>query len=193
MNKKLVFLALVFSVLVVFNALPALAGYGQSRQSFSLSHKEYPFFELGEGSHAGPKWTAGMDYPIQKTYHGRNNIHTSPVWGIVMKIGGTSITSIISISSGCDFEINWKTMMVVHKATETVTFSDGTIVLSIIERIDYSTMESEGSIIGFGTGNYEDVKITGKTSSGIVGFDIIEGNPVPILQINHIGTIMGWP
>lgn len=190
MNKKLVFLALVLSVLVVFNVLPALAGYGQSRQSFSLSHKEYPFFELGEGSHAGPKWSAGMDYPIQKTYHGRNNIHTSDAWDIVLEIGGFSIdTENVIITSGCDFEINWKTMMVVHKATETVTFDDGTIVLSIIERIDYSTMVSEGNIIGVGTGNYEDVKITGKTSSGIVGF----GAEGPILQINHTGTIMGWP
>ena len=133
-----------------------------------------------------------MDYPTQKTFHGRNVVHSSPIWDVELKIGGVLVSDTFTVSSGCDFEINWKTMMVVHKVTETLTFSDGTIVLSIIEKINYNTMESEGTIVGFGTENYADVKIKGTTTSGIVGFDIMGGQPVPILQINHLGTIMGW-
>lgn len=203
MNKKV--LGLVVSLLFVAAlatpmVAPVMAGKGQTRQSFQLSRKEFPFFELGDESHASPTSSAGMDYPIQKTYHGRGNLHTSPmVWDIMLKIGGDEEDSPTSITGGCDFDINWKTGTIIHRVTETLTFdSSGTIVLSIIEKIyNYGspTMTSEGTLIGFGTGIFEDVKIVGTTSSEIV--DWIDFGPgigyVPVLEITHYGVIMGWP
>jgi hypothetical protein len=103
------------------------------------------------------------------------------------------------LEGGCDFEINWKTGTVVHKVIETLTFGiDDTMVLSIIEKINNygsPTMDSEGTLVGFGTGIFEDVKIVATTASEIVGWTDFgpDVGYVPILGITHTGTIMGWP
>ena len=170
-----------------------LAGKGQTKQSFELFYKEYPFSTFGEESHASPKESEGMDYPDQRTFHGRDCTHDSPMLEHTLTIDGVSITAPFIKVGGCDFEFNAKTWMVIHKATETLTFgSYGTIVLSIIEEIDYSTMMSEGTFVGYGKGGLEDVKIVGKSSSMIVDFADMGGQIIPILGITHTGTIMGW-
>jgi hypothetical protein len=189
--NKIAVVVIALAVVLLVSPLigTVFAGKGQIKQSFDFSYKEYPMYTDGPDSHASPKGSEGAD---QITFHGRGTTHDSPILEYTLAIGGVSIEAPFTKEGGCDYDFNSKTMMVIHRATETLTFGRyGTIVLSIIEKIDFSTMVSEGTFVGFGTDGFKDVKIVGKSSSMIVDFDYELG--VPILGITHTGTIMGWP
>ena len=198
MNKKMlgVFVSLLAVVLLASLLVGTVfAGKGQTRQSFELSYKEWPISTNGPDSHASPKGSEGADV---RTFHGRDCTHDSPILESAITIGviPEERFTITGREGGCNYEFNSKTMMVIHRATENLTLSSdqtvrGTIVLSIIEKIDWAslTMDCEGTFVGFGTGIFEDVKIVGTTSSGLVD-DLVWGY---CIQITLAGTVMGWP
>ena len=200
-KKKL--LAIVLALAVVLLATPFVgmvqAGKGQTRQSFEFFWKEWPFSTDGADAHGSPRDLEGADY---RTFHGRGTSHDSPLLEYAITIGGNleERFTVTGREGGCDYEFNSKTMMVIHRGTETLTLSSGVtvqgaIVLSITEKIDWSTMQSEGTFVGFGTGAFGGVKIVGTASSGIVGWTDFGGDIglVPILGITLAGTVMGWP
>jgi hypothetical protein len=194
MNKKLLGLVLSITFLAML-VTPAMAGKGQKRQSFEFSFKEYPLSTDGPDSHAGPKGSMlGLDL---RTFHGRDCTHDSPILEYVINIADipTSYT-ITGREGGCNYEFNSKTMIVIHKSTETLTLSNsetdqGTIILSIKEKIDWAspTFDTEGTFIGFGTGIFEDVKITGTTTTHLID-DVTWGY---CLEATLTGIVMGWP
>ena len=194
MNKKI--LGIVISVLTLaILVAPVMAGKGQTRQSFELVYQEHPLSADGSDSHPSPKDSVlGVDL---RTFHGRDCIHLSPILESTLFIDDTEEQFTITKQGGCNYDFNARTMMVIHRATETLTLSIGettygTIVLSIIEKIDWSTMESEGTFIGSGTDYFEDVKIVGLISSEIVFWDNFDPNQM-ILEITYSGIVMGWP
>jgi hypothetical protein len=194
MNKKLI--GALFSILTLAILIaPVMAGKEQTRQSFQLVYQEHPLSTDGPDSHAGPVGSVlGVDL---RTFHGRDCTHDSDILLSTLTIGGIAEEYTIHKQGGCNYDFNSKTMMVIHRVTETLTLSFegttyGTIVLSIIEKIDWSTMESEGTFIGSGTDMFEDVKIVGTISSEIVDWDAFDPNYM-VLEITYIGTVMGWP
>jgi len=193
--KKTTVAVLALAVVLLISPLigTVFAGKGQTRKSFEYYYEEWPIATDGPDAHASPR--GAVDY---RTFHGRDTTHDSPLLDYAITIDGNleERFTITLREGGCDYEFNAKTMMVIHRATETLTFgSYGIIVLSIIEKIDFSTMASEGTFVGFGTGIFEDVKIVGTSSSGVVGSTDFGGDigVVPILGVTIAGTVMGWP
>jgi hypothetical protein len=144
-------------------------------------------------SHAGPKKSEGMDYPYQKTYHGRGITQNVLYFELVI---GEPYSNPIIVESETAFEFNWKTMIAVHKAKTTIIFEsiEGTIEISVIEKLNYMTFESEGTFVGHGTDALKRVKVVG-TSFGEGGgwIEIAPGVWMPtIVQVTLDGTIMGW-
>lgn len=200
-SRKL--LAIVLALAIVLLASPMIgtvfAGKGQTRQSFEFFWKEWPFSTDGAGAHGSPR---GLEGAIYRTFHGRDTSHDSPLLEHAITIGGNleERFTVTGREGGCDYEFNSQTMMVIHRGTETLTLSSGetvqgTIVLSIIEKINWGTMQSEGTFVGFGKGAFEEVRIVGAASSEIVGWTDFGGEMglVPILGITLTGTVMGWP
>ena len=196
-------MVVVLALAVVLLATPyvetVFAGKGQTRQSFEFLWKEWPLSTDGPDAHGSPRGLEGADF---RTFHGRDTTHDSPLLDYAITIGGNleDRFTITGREGGCEYEFNSKTMMVIHRGTETLTLSSGVtvqgaIVLSITEKIDWSTMQSEGTFVGFGTGVLEGVKIVGTASSGIVGWTDFGGDIgwIPILGITLAGTVMGWP
>jgi len=199
MNRKLLAIVLALAVVLLVSPMvgTVFAGKGQTRQSFELVYQEHPISADGPDSHASPKGSVmGVDL---RTFHGRDCTHLSPILLSTLEIGGTVEQFTITKQGGCNYDFNAQTMMVIHRATETLTLSFegttyGTIVLSIIEKIDWSTMQSEGTFIGFGTDYFEDVKIVGKISTQIVYWDFPDFDPNEmILELTYVGTVMDWP
>ena len=193
-------LLLVLALAVVLLATPLVgtvfAGKGQTRQSFELIYQEHPLSVDGPDSHPSPKNFVELGVDL-RTFHGRDCTHLSPILESTLTVGDTVEQFTITKQGGCNYDFNAKTMMVIHRATETLTLSFeetvyGTIVLSIIEKIDWSTMQSEGTFIGSGTGLFKDVKIVGAISSGIVFWDAFDPSQM-ILELTYTGTVMGWP
>jgi len=192
--KKTTVVVLALAVVLLVSPLigTVFAGKGQTKESFEYYYEEWPLSTDGPYAHASPR--GAVDY---RTFHGRDTTHDSPLLTYAITVDGNLEDFIITEREGtCDYEFNAKTMIVIHRATETLTFgSNGIIVLSVIEKIDYSTMVSEGTFVGFGTGIFEDVKIVGTSSSGVVGSTDFGGDigVVPILGVTLAGTVMGWP
>ena len=195
-NRKIIFAVLALAVVLL--ATPyvgtVFAGKGQTSQSFEYFYKEWPLSTDGPDAHASPRGSELVDY---RTFHGRDTTHDSPILEYAITIGGNVEDRFIMIwrEGRCDYEYNAKTMICIHKATEKMTLSDGTVqgtvILSIIEKIDFAspTMDCEGTFVGFGTGAFEDVKIVSTTSSELVEDEVWSY----CLYVTVAGTVMGWP
>ncbi len=184
MNKKILILSLILASVLVLSILPVYAGKGkgQNKQAFQFNGLAIPIPDYGDPSddHAGPVWARPPDFgDYQRTFHARNCPHTMISWDI-------NIMDVISIDSTCDLDFNWNTNMFTHRVTETFTLADGTIELSLVgrESFDIATFGGDGRFVGFGTGDYEGVKIVGTYTTGL--------NPDFTLGISYTGTIMGW-
>lgn len=198
MNKKILFSVIALALILLVSPMigTVFAGKGQTKQSFEFIYQEHPISTDGPDAHASPR--EAIDF---RTFHGRDTTHDSPILEYTITIADKleERFTITGREGGCDYEFNSKTMMVIHRATETLTLSSGvtiqgTIVLSIIEKIDWSTMQSKGTFIGFGTGLFKDLKIVGTTSSEIIYWDEPNYNPNEmVLEITDLGTVMGWP
>jgi len=199
----LILLAILALTIIPVEAAP------KEKQDFTL-YWEAPMitdFDASGLGHAGPKKSAGLDYPTQKTFHGREL--SQDILLATVTIGDDDPlvwTNDFSFDSVFDFEFNWKTMFATLKTKETIDFMDGsTIELSIVERANYAELSFEGTFVGHGTGALKGVKIMGTTSGGM---KLVEINPgewgpemtevapgmwVPVMTFNRVGTIMGYP
>lgn len=90
---------------------------------------------------------------------------------------------------------------IVIQVDENITISgdnEGKLVLQV-KGNNYATGNGMGagdSFIGFGTDDFEGVKIKGTTPDGAVTvgeIDLGGGDTLPISKLERIGTIMGWP
>ena len=173
------------------------AGKGQDKLNFTLHFSNPLPLGYGEGSHAGPVKSAGQDYPVQRTFHGRNMVHD--VFEGSITIGTAEpleLNEDFTFSSEGVFDFNWKSMTAIVRNRETITFNDvdGTIELLVVDRLDYITLNCEGSIVGHGTGALKDVKICGTTSGYMSGMmEVLPDVWMPVLTFDRVGTIMGWP
>lgn len=194
-------MVVVLALAVVLLATPyvgtVMAVKGQDKLDFALHFSNPLPLGYGEGSHAGPVKSAGQDYPVQRTFHGRNMVHN--VFEGSINIGTSEpleLNEDFTFSSEGVFDFNWKSMMAIVRLRETITFTgiDGTIELSVVDRLDYITLNCEGTIEGHGTGALKDVKICGTTSGYMSGvMEVLPGVWMPVLTFDRVGTIMGWP
>lgn len=200
MNKNLLIVAVALLAVTIL-ATPlvgtAMAGKGQDKLGFILHFSNPLPLDYGEGSHAGPVKSVGQEYPIQRTFHGRNMVHN--VVAGTLTIGSYPLIGLdedFTFSSEGVFDFNWKSMTAIVRLRETITFNniDGTIELSVVDRLDYITLNSEGTIVGHGTGALKGVKIVGTTSGYMSGMmEVSPGVWSPVLTFDRVGTIMGWP
>ena len=207
MNKKIFMLTLMLLAMLTLTIIPVQAA-PKTKQDFTL-YWEAPMitdFDPLDLGVAAPKKSGGLDYPIQKTFHGREISQDILLATITI---GTNVPlewdDDFAFDSIFDFEFNWKTMCAVIKTKETIVFGDGsTIELSLVENGNYLTLTFEGTFVGHGTGALKGVKIVGTVTGGmkiieiepgVWGPEMIEVYPevwVPVLAFTREGTIMGW-
>jgi hypothetical protein len=193
-RRKILILTLILLVTFILPILPIQAAPTE-KEVFTLYYEATVVTDFNPVglSHAGPKKSEGMDYPYQKTYHGRGITQDVLYSELVI---GDPYTDPIIVESETAFEFNWKTMIAVHKAKTTISFEgiEGTIEISVIEKLNYMTFVSEGTFVGHGTDSLEGVKVVG-TSFGEGGgwIEIFPGVWMPtIVEVTLDGTIMGW-
>ena len=139
---------------------------------------------VGE-SFASPKWSAGMDYPIQRVYHIRGV--SQQILLAILTVDNNDL-EIADFTSVFDCEYNHRTMLGTLKTKETIIFDDdSTIELSIVERANYATLTFEGTFVGHGTGALKGVKIVGTTFGGVADWSTFT------MGFTREGTIMGYP
>jgi hypothetical protein len=177
MNKKI--LLTVFALAVVLLATPyigmAHAGKGETKQYYEFYLK---------GSYGpGPdtkSWTT-KDNILQV----RNLVFTASY--IEVTVGGTTYhPDVASYSCTMDFTLDLNTATLYARIHESYAIAGGTINQQTAEvATGYGTpaMAGGGSLVGFGSGALEGVKIQGTS-----GYDFTSG-----FALDRVGTIMGWP
>lgn len=192
-RKKIWFFTLILLLIFILPILPMQATPKQ-KEDFSLFYKTNittDFNPVGL-SHAGPRKSEGLEYPDQKTYHGRGITQESLFANL--NIGTDFSTTSISVVANITFEFNYKTMVAIHKVKTTIMFDDidGTIEIFVIEKLNYLTFESEGTFVGHGTDALEGVKVGGKSYAELGMMEIETDVWIPVVEITLNGTIMGW-
>jgi hypothetical protein len=149
------------------------------------------YSEYGENYHSSPKKALGMDYPDQKTFHVKEGPSTILYANITIGEGidkkdFNTTNGDFAVTSSVSFNFIWKTLTAMHKAEDTITFSDGsTLEIQAVDKLDFLTFESEGTFVGHGTVNVQKVKIEGITYAAPL--------PSGLEGITREGTVMGWP
>ena len=204
-KRKLLLTVLALAIVLLATPIigTVMAGKGQEKLDFTL-YFEAPMltdFDPQGLGHAGPKKSAGQDYPIQKTYHSKGI--SQDVLTSQLTIDGNDVSH-MSFASECGFEFNWHTMTASLKTKEKVEFMDGTIELKLVETAYYDILDFKGTFVRHGTGGLKGVKIIGTTSGGMKMIEIapdewvpemVEIAPnvwVPVMAFEREGTVMGW-
>jgi hypothetical protein len=145
--------------------------------------KQYYEFYLKGSYGPGPdtkSWTT-KDNILQV----RNLVFTASYMEVT--VGGTTYTpDPASYSSTMDFTLDLNTATLYARIHESYPIAGGTIAQQTAEvATGYGTpaMAGGGSLVGFGSGALEGVKIQGTS-----GFDFTNG-----FALDRIGTVMGWP
>jgi len=200
-NRKV--LVTVLALVVVLLAAPfiglAQAGKGQNKLEF--------LFILVGTYPAGPErtLTAGNSthyWGLPFVATGWPGPDPAPRPPLVLVIGGETIPgNLLSYEGSMRINSNENGAETI-KVTETITIEGrGTLELQVMGNIEQGQGRGAGdNFIGFGTGDFAGVKISGDTPGGAVLLGLIPtGQPppapamIPILQLTRIGTVMGWP
>jgi len=202
LNKKVLGFALA-SIILAWLVAPVMAGKGQTKVSFKLvlvgtyggpGEQKY----VGQSSHItdmpfiATGWAGSVEYP-------------DPYAPLVLEINGVPVVDPLSYegmmkviwSEHPDGESGQPNIALM--VDETITIGEaGTLVLQV-KGNNYNTGNGVGagdSFIGFGTGDFEGVKINGRTPGGAVQvgeMEVAPGVVVPISKLERVGTVMGWP
>ena len=204
MNKKVLGFVLA-SIFLAMLVAPVMAGKGQTKVSFKLvlvgtygagaTRKDagqsihvdnMPFVATG--------WAGSVEYPV-------------PYAPLVLEIDGVPIVDPLSYeglmkviwSVHPDGESGQENIALMVDEIITITGDNaGTLVLQV-KGNNYATGNGVGagdSFIGFGTGDFEGVKIKGATPDGAVRvgeMEVAPGVVIPISKLERVGTVMGWP
>jgi hypothetical protein len=205
MNRKI--LLTVLALAVVLLATPfigtVMAGKGQEKLDFK-------FVLVGTYAAPGKTLEAGSsahywDMPFIAT--GWAGPSPPPEPPLALVIGGVAIQgNLLSYTGSMRVNENENGAETI-KVTETITIyaSDGsvrgTLELHVMGNVEQGQGVGAGdNFIGFGTGDFAGVKISGSTPGGPVLLGLVpSGLPppapamLPIFQLTRIGTVMGWP
>jgi hypothetical protein len=206
MNKKVLGIALA-SIFLAMLVAPVMAGKGQTKVSFRFvvvgTYTAPAVVKLvGQSAHY-------IDMPfVALGWLGGDEPYTTPYAPLVLEIDGVPIDpELLSYEGMMQAGGSAKSDNGYVRVDEVITIGDGeggeagTIVLQV-KGNNYANGNGVGqgdSFIGFGTGDFEGVKIQGRTPEGPVqvgDFPIPGSDPVeyvPISMLERVGTVMGWP
>jgi hypothetical protein len=200
-NRK--FLLVVLTLAVVLLATPYIgmvsAGKGQEKLDFEF---------VLIGTYAGEPAEV-LEAGITEHLWGLPFVNLAP---LVVKIGGAPLNPVLLSYAGSmrlnfgenvnerGFETIKVTETISIWADEAHTVLRGTLELHVMGNLEQGQGKGAGdNFIGFGTGEFAGVKISGDTPGGpvVVGEFTVPGTdpPVvlPVYQLTRIGTVMGWP
>ena len=193
MNKKVLglFFAFIFSAVLAAPMVgTVIAGKGQEKLDFLLHM---------EGSNAPPPdkmWVT----PNEVTMHVRGgNWVVREDFYIQIGPGGaveTITKECLSYEASLHNNINIKEEFFCISVRETITiYTDETQMTErgTIEILTNGVNRGENGavVVGFGTGEFEGIKISGKTITSTM----VNPSPPPdnLLVLDRVGTVMGWP
>ena len=187
MNKKRLGFALAFTFIAML-ATPivgtVMAGKGQEKLDFLLHVVGTPIPPVDKA------WEAGV------TVHVRG--YNFMVLGdFYVQVGAETIPKeCLSYAAKLDLNSNSKHEQYVLTANEVITiYTDDTKTVERgtleLKSLSYNPAGNGANFVGFGTGEFEGVKVSGKST----GVTIPNPFPPPdnLLVLDRIGTAMGWP
>jgi hypothetical protein len=206
MNKKVLGIALA-SIFLAMLVAPVMAGKGQTKVSFKFvlvgTYQAPAVIKLvGQSAHY-------IDMPFVATgWPGGDEPYTTPYAPLALEIDGVPIDPLLLSYEGMmKAGGSSKSDNGLVTVDEIITIGDGeggvagTIVLQV-KGNNYANGNGVGagdSFIGFGTGDFESVKIQGRTPNGpaqVGEFPIPDTDPqeyIPISKLERVGIVMGWP
>lgn len=193
MNKKIGFIAIILLALPILSAIPVQAGKGQDKLSFELQIAGVP----DNNQENFKRWEPGINVQVR----GRNFFITHPEDTFVLIDEGGPNEALIEGD-----RINYYAEMYTKNHPE-----KGFYVIQVREVVSiYETNAKENlmgtleivalgktkgdhgpatSFVGHGTGGLKGVKVSGNSEPATVTMP----PPVLIVQLNRVGTVMGWP
>ena len=191
MNKKILGIALTIFFLAML-AAPAMAGKGQEKLSFELQIAGVPDMDAENYK----TWEPGINVQVR----GRNFFVTHPELTFVLIdedgpneeiIEGTRIDYYAEMYTKSHPDKGFYVIMV-REVVSIYATSDKENLLGTLEIVSLGkTKGNHGpatSFVGHGTGEFKGVKVNGNSEPATVTLP----PPELIVQLNRVGTVMGW-
>lgn len=194
MSKKILGIIVSIAMLAMLIA-PVMAGKGQEKLSFELQ-----IFGAPDAT-SGIMWEAGINVQIRN-----RDYYIAPEVGetfILIDEGGANEELISDDYLDYEAKMYVKShpekgfyVIIVPEIVYIYADTDKQTLRGTLELVSLGkTKEPFGpatSFVGHGTGEFDGVMVKGNTEAGLV----IPGNPNPpfvYVQLNRVGTVMGWP